>query len=315
MYLSSFLIAKGSSFILPLISPLNKGWNIDEISNTRIMLEPKQVFNINNINKIDILLDKNDHRHFQEKYLNESDRILYRLYIPKNDMKYNNVLVWFHGGGFVIGNIRSEDEICSKISYKTNTIVVNVNYGLSPENKFPVAINDGINSLNWVYKNIEKYKGNKDNIYIAGESAGGNIAVSIVPELSFKLKGVISIYPPLQVFSFSNSHWKYANYNGFFLLNHLLRIYSSYFSNLFEDAKDDRASPVLMNENKIKKFPKTLLILAKYDILFDEGIKFSEILKKNNISTEVKTYPDIHGFFNRFGYGDKSVNDILNFIK
>lgn len=306
MYLSSYLIAKITSNILPILCPLHKGWDENEIKNLRKLLEPKKIEEA-----INIRLDKNDHRHSQEIYLNEEDRILYRLYVPNN--RTSNVIIWFHGGGFVIGNVRSEDNVCRRLSEETNSVVVNVNYGLSPENKFPVAIEDALNSVKWVYKNIHKFNSTNKNIYLAGESAGGNLVISIIPELKIKIKGIISIYPPLQMYSYNTSHWKYANYNGLLTLNHLSRVYDRYLSEIM-DSQNYKASPILMNDNMIKTFPKVLFILAEYDILHDDGITFANKLKKNKIETIVKSYPDIHGFFNRFGYGEEAFNEVKKFI-
>ena len=115
------------------------------------------------------------------------------------------------------------------------------------------------------------------------------------------------------MYSYNTSHWKYANYNGLLTLNHLSRVYDRYLSEIM-DSQNYKASPILMNDNMIKTFPKVLFILAEYDILHDDGITFANKLKKNKIETIVKSYPDIHGFFNRFGYGEEAFNEVKKFI-
>ena len=317
MYFSSFFIAKITSIILPYMAPLHIGWEIDDLQKTRKMLESSFNKTYSNTNIVNIFLKNQDHRHQQELYLNKQERIMYRLYIPKYANKNLNVVLWFHGGGFIIGNVRYDDDMCNELSYKSNSIIVNVNYGLSPENKFPIALQDSIEAVKWVYKNIYKYNGSNNNIFLAGESAGGNLVISIIPELKNyirrNIRGVISIYPPLNGFSYTTSYWKYANFNGFLLLNHMSRIYLSYLSNVNE-LNDERVVPLLMKNKKIKMFPSTLFILAKYDILYDDGIEFSKKMIENNINVTATTYPEIHGFFYKFGYGSIAFNEMIDYV-
>lgn len=311
--LSSYLTAKLSYIILPLLYPLHKISTENEIHKLRQIIEPLHNIHYTNTNITDIKLKNIDHRHNQEIYLDKDKRILYRLYIPKYYNKSLNVVIWFHGGGFVLGNIRDNDDVCKKISEETNTIVVNVNYALSPENKFPKAIYDSIHAVKWVYSNIHKYNGNKNSIYLAGESAGGNLIISIIPNLNIKIKGIISIYAPLQAYTFTNSHWKYANFNGLLSLDNLLKFYDLYLPNAMY-SQDYRVSPILMKKHMLKKFPKVLFILAEYDILHDDSIIFANKLIQYKIPTIVKSYPDIHGFFNRGGYSDKAFMELKKFI-
>ena len=309
---SSYLIAKISSVIVPILCPLYN-FKQKEIINLRKMMEPTFSTNYTDIEIVDIKLNNIDHRHEQEIYLEKENRILYRLYIPRHYNKSSSVIIWFHGGGFVLGNIRGDNDVCNKISEQTNAMVVSVNYALSPENKFPKAIEDSINAVKWVYSNIHKYNGNKNNIYLAGESAGGNLIISIVPDLNVKIKGIVSIYPPLQAYSYSDSHWKYANFNGLLSLNNLLKFHELYLPNVIY-SQDYKVSPIFMKNNMLKKFPKVLFILAEYDILYDDSIIFANKLRKNKILTLVQTYPDIHGFFNRGGHTDEAFDEMTKFI-
>lgn len=314
MPLSSYVISQ-LVFFFPILSPLDKGLNKNEILKTREFFEPSTISKSKEVNYIDIPMNPDDHRNQQEIYLQKVDRTLYRIYIPNNLIKPAKVIMWFHGGAFVIGSIRADNDICNKLSINTKSIVVSVNYGLAPENKFPVAIEDSISSVKWVFNNIKKYGGNNKNIYLVGESAGGNIVLSILPYISYlKIKGIISIYPPLQIFTYSNSHWRYATKNGFLMLNHLIKAYDAYLDDII-DSQDERANPLLISNKNIKLFPKTMVILAKYDILYDDGILFSKKLKKNNVPVDLIIYPDIHGFFNRFGYGENAFKDVISFIQ
>ena len=314
MTISSFVISNVARIILPYISPLDTGWDKDNIHHTRKLMEPIRESEHPEVRYLDIPLDPSDHRNAQESYLLEEDRILYRIYVPTAVGFSQKVVIWFHGGGFVLGNIRADHDICNKISMDSSSIVVSVNYALSPENRFPVAVDDSIRAVKWVYTNIKKYGGDKNKIFLAGESAGGNLAISIVPNLGpIQIKGVVTIYPPLQAFSYSNSHWKYANANGFLPLSHMIKMHSLYLPNASEST-DDRASPLWLNDKKLKQFPPVLIILAKYDILYGDGVAFAERLMENKVNVVVRSYPDIHGFFGRFGHGNNAFNDALLFI-
>ena len=314
MLLTSYLMSRVTSVLIPIILPLDKGWDEKNIQIVRKTMEPVNYKPNFNHTYINIPLEKNDHRHKQEMYLKNESRALYRIYIPHQIKELKKVILWYHGGGFMIGNIRSDHEICEKISNLTDSVVVNVNYGLSPENKFPIAITDSINAVNWVNNNIHIYGGNKNNIYLIGESAGGNLVLSIIPYLkTINIKGIVSIYPPLNIFSYTNSHWKYANLNGFLTLNHMIKI-SSYYISHFKEAEDPRVNPLLLNNKSLNNYPNTLFILAKYDILYEDGLLFADKLKNNNKSVEVKIYSDVHGFFGRFGYGDEALEDMVTFL-
>lgn len=314
IYFSSFFIAKTSTFLFPLISPTsNRKWESEDIFYIRKLVENDYIqYNSSVINIQNIPLSKNDHRNAQEYYINE--KVLYRIYSPINSSN-EDVLLWFHGGGFVIGNIRTEDQLCHDISINSKKIVVNVNYALSPENKFPIAINDSLNALAWVYENIHKYGGNKNNIFLGGESAGGNLAIGMFQNIKIPIKGIISIYPPLKLFSFTDSYWNYANYNGLLTLDSILKVYNLYLNNIIEESQHTLASPLLLSDDILEKYPKILIILAKYDILYDEGKMMFNKLKELKVNVILKEYNDIHGFFNRFGYGKNALNDVYNFLK
>jgi acetyl esterase len=311
--ITSFLIAKGTLFISDIFTPLDRNWHSEGIQVTRSRIEQDYIqYDNNTIDIYNIPLSENDHRHKQEAYL-KYEKVLYRIYVPKNSSNLD-VLIWFHGGGFVIGNVRTEDQLCHDIALQSKKIVVNVNYGLAPENKFPIAHNDSIEAFKWVHKNIHEYNGNKDNIFLGGESAGGNLVISMFPYIKVPIKGIISIYPPLQVLGFTNSNWKYANYNGFLKFDHILKAFTVYLNNIIKESTNTIISPLLLSNNTLKTFPKVLLIIAEYDVLRDDGIMFYNKLNKLGVDVKLFLYNDIHGFFNRFGNGKKALNEVYKFL-
>ena len=318
MYFSSLVISKVTGTLLPIFFPLHKGWNKNQIQFIRNLMEPAKYKWFENVTTYNFSLSSNDHRHCQELYLEPKKRMLYQVYVPSNQETKQKVVIWFHGGGFVIGNIRADADFCKKLVDVSNSIVVNVNYGLAPENKFPKGFNDSIDAVIWTVNNIMNYGGNNTQIYLAGESTGGNLAVTIFSylprEMQSNIKGIISIYPTFQVYQYSESYWKYANTNGILRLNQISRVYNSYLSSV-KEALDPRVNPLLLNSRQLKIFPKTLLIAAKYDILYDDAVFFYKLLDSHNKPVVLKKYDDIHGFFDRFGYGEKAFKEMVSFLE
>ena len=131
----------------------------------------------------------------------EFGKIPIRIYTPEGTGPFP-ILVFFHGGGFVLGDLESTDNICRYFAHGAECIVVSVDYRLAPEHKFPAAVEDAYFATQWVEKNAQSFRGDSQRIAVGGESAGGNLAtvVSILsrknktPRLDFQLL----IYPCLQ---------------------------------------------------------------------------------------------------------------------
>ena len=116
----------------------------------------------------------------------EQSSLMLRFYEPTNfpppitnaDTLYP-VLLWIHGGGFVFGAAEESDDVCHQLSELTNSIVVSVDYRLSPEYMYPAGLNDVYTALKWVYDNIHLYGGDRTKIVVGGDSAGGNLAAAV----------------------------------------------------------------------------------------------------------------------------------------
>lgn len=127
----------------------------------------------------------------------EGFNIPVRLYHPNPDLN-TPVILYFHGGGFVLGGIESYDHFCRRLSKVTSCAVISVDYRLSPEHKFPAAHDDALTSLLWICSKGHDYKLDVNQLFVAGESAGGNLAAYLAFEArnrNISLKGQILIYP------------------------------------------------------------------------------------------------------------------------
>ena len=107
-----------------------------------------------------------------------SENIPIRIYTPQNQDN-SPIIIYSHGGSWISGNLDTHDNVCRKLSQNTKAIVISVDYRLAPENPFPAGLNDVYNVLQWTYKNAENINGNKKQIAVAGDSAGGNLSAAV----------------------------------------------------------------------------------------------------------------------------------------
>jgi acetyl esterase len=236
------------------------------------------------------------------------------------------ILIWFHGGGFVVGNYTNDDTICSKIVEYTDFIVVSVDYRLAPENKFPAGVNDAWDALRWTKHSIHKYGGDPSRIYISGESAGGNIATSVVAlnldkdrtplDNRLEIKGLIIFSPCLDHGVYLDSHFRYSDTFALLTLRQMTYFWSLYLPDQVRDAADYRACPMRTPGHILRQFPPTTILMAKYDILLDEGLKFGALLKSLDVPVQTVVYNDsYHAFFTRGFSPEKRTIEICSLMQ
>lgn len=208
------------------------------------------------------------------------------------------VLVYLHGGGFVVGSLDSYDSICRVLANRTDCIVVSVDYRLAPEHKFPAAVEDCCEALDWVSENAAEFDGDGDRIAIAGDSAGGNLAA--VTAVAARDAGgpalcqQVLIYPVAAGTPDSYSHHAFAE-KLLLTRRNILWFYEQYLNGP-DDAKDPRFAP--LETPDLSGLPPTLLIVAGHDPLRDEGLAYGERLKQAGVDVTVTNYEGmIHGFF------------------
>ena len=234
-----------------------------------------------------------------------------RVYYPKSEGPYG-ALVYFHGGGFVIGDIESYDPLCRAITNSCNCVVVSVDYRLAPENKFPATVIDAFDSTKWIYQNLERFNG-KMGIAVAGDSAGGNLAavVSILSkENKINLKKQVLIYPAVGFDVVSRSVTEYAE--GFFLSRSDIEWFGSQYLRNPADALDYRFSPILYPD--LSGLAPALIITAEYDPLRDQGESYANRLLQAGVPvTSVRFNNVIHGFLSFFAAMQQG-NDAIGLV-
>lgn len=230
----------------------------------------------------------------------------------------SKAIIYFHGGGFVHGNIDTYDHLCSKIALKTNCLVISVDYKLAPEYKFPIALEECyelVKKLSIDLK-IDEYEFQK--IILMGDSAGGNLAGAISLMSSerkeFKIDSQILVYPVTYYDHSESSKFLSVSQNGndWLLTNKKLDEYFSLYVSNRKDLKNPYIS-LILSKNLFNQ-PKTLIITAEFDPLKDEGIEFAKILKENNNQVYAYCIKDtIHGFFN-YSFFKKQIDETFGYI-
>ena len=236
-----------------------------------------------------------------------------RVYTPAMGKRAGGV-VYFHGGGFVIGDVESYDPFCRALANASESVVISVDYRLAPEHKFPTAVNDAFDSVTWALKNTARF-GITQGIAVAGDSAGGNLsAVSALKcrDEGLGLKAEVLVFPFTSFDVASRSSIEYGD--SLFLTRKQGTWFGAQYLSRPEDALSPLFSPIL-NPN-LSGLPPTLLVTAEYDPLRDQGEAYADMLAKAGVLvTSVRVRGVTHGFIALPGIGGDTCSMIGGYLK
>jgi len=207
------------------------------------------------------------------------------------------VLVYFHGGGFVFGDLDSHDVLCRQLTNDSGCAVISVDYRLAPEHRFPAAPEDAIAAARWVYGNAAALKIDPHRMAVGGDSAGGNLAT--VTALWARDTGDMPIAFQLLIYPSTDQreHWpsRVSNAHGYLLTKELIDYcHDLYITDPAQDL-DWRASPLLHSSHA--GLPPAFIITAGYDPLRDEGMQYAQAMTKaGSQATLVNFERQIHAF-------------------
>jgi acetyl esterase len=204
-------------------------------------------------------------------------------------------LVFFHGGGWVIGNLDSHDVVCRTLADEGQLIVISVDYRLAPEHRFPAAVDDAIAATEWISKNARQLGVDASRLIVGGDSAGGNLAVVVAihaREAGSKLAGQVLIYPATD---FAMTHPSHSEPETDALLTHsVIRWFRDHCLGA-SDGEHWKASPA--RAEKLSGLPPAFVLTAGADPLRDEGDEFAKRLGEAGVPVVHRTYPgQFHGF-------------------
>lgn len=226
-----------------------------------------------------------------------------RAYHPSEASRLPCVM-YFHGGGWVIGDIGTHDSLCRRLAHEANCVVVSVDYRLAPEHKFPAALDDCFDATRHVVERADKFGIDPTRIAVAGDSAGGNLAAAVAikardigsPAIRFQLL----LYPVVEPEFETNSYMERAE--GFGLRRSTMMWFWEQY--LGDDAHRQNAYAVVTRTH-LADLPAAHVITAEYDVLLDEGEAFAAKLEAAGVPTTLKRYDGvIHGFMHLAGILD-----------
>ena len=221
-----------------------------------------------------------------------------RIYQPVNADNLP-LIVFFHGGGFVIRDLDSHDNACRRLAHDNQAVVVSVDYRLAPEHKFPIPLQDCYDATVWASENAAKINADASRLVVMGDSAGGNLA-TVVAQIARDEKGPNILYQVL-IYPSTDARMNHPSINkfaeGYLLTKPMMKWFLAQYRHNKEDIYNPLMSPLLCED--LSDLPPAFIITAEYDPLKDEGIAYAHRLKQAGVEVRHTDYKGlIHAFFN-----------------
>jgi acetyl esterase len=226
-----------------------------------------------------------------------------RVYTPTSGRRLPG-LIYFHGGGFILGTLDSCDRVCRDLAHLSGRVVVSVDYRLAPEHPFPAAVEDACAATKYVLEHAGEFGIDENQIAIGGESAGANLAAVT----ALKLRGTgarpltfqLLVYPQVDFLDDSPSMREFAN--GHFITSDLLAYFERHYLGSAQDRRHQDASPLSAD---LRGLPAAFVVTAECDPLRDQGETYARKLAEAGVPVTQKRYDGmIHPFFSLAGIID-----------
>lgn len=224
-------------------------------------------------------------------------KIHLRVYTPKDGTGPYPLIVYYHGGGFVIANLDVYNASAQALAEQVGAVVVSVAYRLAPENKFPTAHNDAFTAYEWAVKNAVDLKADPAKIAVVGESAGGNLAANV--SVMARDKHIMLPVHQVLIYPIAQADMNTESYNMYEKAKPLNKAMMGWFTEKYLatmiEAQDPKISLVNANLNGL---PSTTIITAEIDPLHDDGVILARKLKAAGVKVDSKNYEGVtHEFF------------------
>lgn len=234
-----------------------------------------------------------------------------RLYLPPDAADGDGLLVFFHGGGFVVGDLDTHDNACRFLALSSGVRLVAVDYRLAPEHRFPAAADDALAAFRSVARQARELGADPGRLAVGGDSAGGNLAAGVAlaaadggPAPVFQLL----LYPWLDLSAKRESHRLFRE--GFYLTEADLDWYSGQYLERADDARDPRCSPLLTED--LSGAPPAYVATAGFDPLRDEAEEYVKRLRSAGVPAALRRHSGaVHAFFNLVSVGHVGRDAVL----
>jgi len=223
-----------------------------------------------------------------------------RCYWPSAE-KNLPIIVFYHGGGWVLGNIITHDAYCRRLAMASGAIVASVDYRLAPEHKYPAAFDDCYAATRYIADNAVEFGADPQRMAVAGDSAGGNLAAAVA--LAARDAGRPAIALQVLLYPVIDYNFQTPSYTergeGYFLTRQAMEWFWTQYLEQDSDGRRPFASPI--RAESLGDLPPAVIITAAFDPLCDEGRLYAERLTQANVPVEYTCYEDMfHGFCRRF---------------
>jgi acetyl esterase len=224
-----------------------------------------------------------------------------RFYSPSADGVPRPLLVFFHGGGWMLGSVDSYDTVCRRLAIKGNCAVLSVDYRLAPETTFPGAVNDSYAATLWAAKNATKLRIDPGAIAVGGDSAGGNLA-AVLAQMSYD-SGEFHVALQVLIYPCTDMSREYPSYvrnaAGYMLTRAAMNRFISAYAPNAADRLDARASPML--RPNLAGLARALIIGAEFDPLVDDNEAYALRLQRAGVPTRYVCFAGMHHPFFTLG--------------
>jgi acetyl esterase len=221
-----------------------------------------------------------------------------RVYTPPVGARPMPTVVFFHGGGWVVGTLETHDPYCRALATEAGVTVVSADYRLAPEHKFPAGVEDCLAATEWVLEHAAELGGDPSRVFVAGDSAGGTMATVVALLLRDKgvtgLAGQILMYPVTGYYDPPTTSYL-ANAEGYGLTRKGMMWFWNHYLKDKSEAKDFRAAPLAAAS--LRGLPRAFVVTAEFDVLRDEAQAYARRMEEDGVDvTHVFVEGMNHGF-------------------